>query len=87
MPTIKDMSLTFQDSTGHKLIVDKPLGNIFWTKQLTWSQLKVVVSSNYKALIEGEKPNYITNYLIGVEEMNIRLTFIRGKEASIENTY
>lgn len=78
MPVIKDMSVALQDSSGHKLIIDKSLGVIFWTNQLKWSKIALTASSNYQVETGGAPPNYIKYFLIGVEEMEIDLTLSRG---------
>lgn len=79
MPMIKDMSMALQDSSNHKLIIDKSLGDIFWTNQLKWTKIALNASSNYQVETGGAPPNYIKHFLIGIEEMEIDLTLSRGK--------
>ena len=80
-PTIKDFFLTLVDSSNHKFIVDKALNKTkFWTKVTDWSEITLKASSHYKPEIDSaRKPNYITDYLIGIEHMNIGLALLRGK--------
>ncbi|XP_053398434.1 uncharacterized protein LOC128556766 [Mercenaria mercenaria] len=84
MPVIKDLSLTFIDSSNHKFIADKALGNeTFWTKVTIWSKMSLKAASNYKPDFDSSgKPNYITHYVIGIEDMNVVLTLSRGTDKS-----
>ena len=80
-PTIKDFFLTLEDSSNHKLIVDKALNKMkFWTKVTEWSNITLKASSHYKPELDSAgKPNYITHFVIGIEHMDISLALLRGK--------
>ncbi|XP_060577218.1 uncharacterized protein LOC132734491 [Ruditapes philippinarum] len=83
-PTIKDFFLTLVDSSNHKFIVDKALNKTkFWTKETVWAKLKLKASSHYKLEMDSAKrPNYITHYLIGIQDMDIGLKLLRGTEVA-----
>jgi hypothetical protein len=79
-PTIKDFSFNLVDNTDHKLVMDKALSKPkFWTKVTDWSKLTLKASSHYKPEIDSAtRPNYITDYTIGIDDMDIGLTLFRG---------
>ncbi|XP_060596240.1 uncharacterized protein LOC132750310, partial [Ruditapes philippinarum] len=81
-PTIKDFFFTLVDNTDHKLILDKAFNKTkFWTKVTDWSELTLKASSHYIPEIDKEKkPNYITDYTIGIDDMDIGLTLLRGTD-------
>jgi hypothetical protein len=68
------------DNTDHKLVLDKAFSKTkFWTKVTDWLNFTLKASSHYKPEIDNEKkPNYITGYKIGIDDMDIGLTLLRG---------
>ncbi|XP_060604506.1 uncharacterized protein LOC132757271 [Ruditapes philippinarum] len=81
-PTIKDFSFNLVDNTDHKLVLDKAFSKPkFWTKVTDWSKLTLKASSHYKPEIDSATiPNYITDYTIGIDDMDIGLTLFRGAD-------
>lgn len=86
MPTIKDLSLTLEDSPNPKFIVDKSRGLTFWTRKTTWSHISMNASSVYVPEIDSAAmPNYIHRYYIGIAAMKIELALLRGEIKLLKN--
>jgi hypothetical protein len=81
IPTIKQLYFKLYGPSNNLKVVDKALNKtLFWTKDVIWSTISFEASANYVPEIDSlNKPNYITGYHIGIEELKIHLTLSRGK--------